>query len=210
MFLHFKETDISVETKWEPWEDFKWASGQGGRKRERKRDGSIRWRLLMTKYHHIFIKLWAFRKKVVLFRKSMLYFLYKCFISANTCNINVGQQLCCSGVSQSAKGPCDGGPCHCQAGNGHSDPGCAGSDGGRTPDADSLDAKDHCGRGAHGSPAGAYFAPDRTTFQGTCTNYPGSHRISDIMEINCSSIHGLVSKGISCLPRYLFKTENNY
>lgn len=69
-----------------------------------------------------------------------------------------------SGFSQSSQGPCNGSSSDCQTSDGHFDTGSASQNGGWAPDADPLDKEDHCGGGAHGPPAGSYFAFDSAAF----------------------------------------------
>lgn len=71
-----------------------------------------------------------------------------------------------SGVPQSSQGARHGSARHCQAGDGHPDPGGACPDGGRAPDADPLDEEDHRGGGPHGPTAGPHLASDRAALQG--------------------------------------------
>lgn len=166
---------------WGPKENFKLDSREGGRKREGGR--RIHYIFPMMNYH-IFTKIWVFRKKSCSLENIFFCCCFSLFLNAffliNMYNINIDHKLCCLGLPQSSKSSCDGGPSYCQASNGYSDSSCASSNGGWASDVDSLDTKNHCGRGSYSSSASTYFTLDSTTFQGTCTSYSDSHCISDI------------------------------
>lgn len=189
MFLHLKETDVLVETACV----YQRKSSNWTVEREEEK-GNTR----ETEVYTVYFWWWSnivcltnygsLERKLCCLENVCCSFFINAVFFVNMYNINVGQKLCCLGVSQSSKSSCNGGPSYCQASDGYSDSSCACSNGGWTSDADSLDTKNHCGRGSHSSTASTYFALDSTTFQGTCTSYSGSHCISAIKEVNYSLI----------------------
>lgn len=72
----------------------------------------------------------------------------------------------CVGIPQPFEGPHHGSQGYCPSGHGHPDPSGAGPNGGRPPNADPLDSKNHCGGRTHSPTTGSHSASYSATLQG--------------------------------------------